>query len=220
LDFKCTLIPAGLALLSCGAMGQAVKSAKGYDFHSIYTSGKPLTFKVVMAIYPYASAPERNVGVFMTQSFNPLSVKNGLATLKATVDNVHTKDSRLPIVIKPRQFVVDRRNKLIGSTQGSLAIVAFPDHPIKIGQSWSALTSVSTDPSTTLVDQATYRLDGVQTSHGKTIFTFNVTFKGIATGEGAVLVDAADCSVISFVSQLELHTSKGDHEVKMIFKRA
>ena|GEM_PF-5670676 len=209
-----------LASVGCAAMGQVVQTPKGYDFHSAYHTGQQLNYQVSMAVRDVLPNPDQNVGLMMSESLKVLKVKDGITTFLSSSGSLKSvKQSPIGAPQKTRKFSVDRRNRSVGSGLGSFALQVFPDHPVKMGSSWTSLATMPVGSSSGLAVQATYRLDSVKEDHGKRVFSIAATFKGIATGDGAVLVNAANGEVELLVTNWSLTVKQEQKRVQIIVKR-
>jgi hypothetical protein len=212
-----------VALCVAGSGAQVVPTPNGYLLEASYRKGEVLRYGAVTTIGGMADN-NRAIPVSYLVSITVKSVKGGIATVKLDESPPKNGKTTLPIPTKSASFQLDRHNKVIGASNGSQAIVAFPDHPVAIGANWSSTTVIPLGGGTGgSVVNVTSQLKGFRTEKGRRIATIGQTLRGFASGEGTALVDAADGSLLASDLELRIHVriqnEDATYPLEMIIKR-
>jgi hypothetical protein len=207
----------GFAALAHAAAAQVVSTPHGYLLQASYHPKQILKFSAVMGIK--GVVPGKEVGFSYPLTLTVQKLVKGVAYVRIAFGPVKSATRSMPLNLQPASLKLDRHNKPIGSTQ-SAPVALFPTHPVKMGEKWSGMSSYTVGGKNGgYAVETEYKLTGQKTERGKHIFVLTLNFKGFASGEGTILVDGADGSVLSEVLDLTMKTSQGTYPVQIINKR-
>ncbi|HWD39492.1 MAG TPA: hypothetical protein VG944_11630 [Fimbriimonas sp.] len=200
-----------LAVLALPAAGQVRKTPRGYSLTARYRAGTIQKFKAELAIGGVTDDPKHGLAVAFGVNVAVEKVSRGIASLRLEMGGA-SPVANLPIKQQVTRVRVDAHNHVVDaghSNKSLLAVAYFPKHPVRLNEKWVESATIPLSGVSGGLVETTYKLVGVKTDHNKTIANLALTFEGFARGEGSVLVDCADGSVLTSVMTLRVHPSKG-----------
>lgn len=192
------------------AHAQITKKGDGYLFRIKWTPGQ--TIKYVMNMSMSGDAMPKPMNMNMSISQKVKKVAGTVATIEATTSGV-------PGQPKPQvqTMTIDNRGRATsGAAAGSQ--VAFPEGPVKIGQTWKgSLPGMQQG----MAGDAVYKLLSVKTVGGKPVaevgLSLNMKQGGAMsmTGSGTMLIFMADGSLSSMTMNTNMSMSQQGKTQKM-----
>lgn len=190
---------AALSLATVGA-AQVTKSGAGYDIKVKYAPGRTYNYALNTAIQmgnaPQGAPASQNIAMSLRQQV--VSVKNGIATLKVVASGGPAGNGQ------PQTVQVNNRGKIVGGKNASSGfnfLAGFPARPIKVGERWTAQTSLPMGGMGAGKANVAYVFRGLTNVNGKSAaridFTINMAGAAAMTGGGTAYLDPADGQLLS-----------------------
>lgn len=212
-----------LATLAVGPLvpAQVAKEGEGYRIRTKYVPGEKTRFAVTTdfsvtgGLEGMPSPPNSEVTVEQEVT----SVKDGITTLKVTTTGA-------PSGTAPDQTIeVDERGQIVGKGKGTSSnfLTGFPEHPLKVGEKWSAELPVPGGPEGMEKMKADYTFLGLIPTAGEpdskpaAQIDFKMSMAGKITMEasGWVRLDPADGQLLAMATKSTMTMSLPSSETQM-----
>jgi len=189
------LVTAGLA---AGCSAQIVKSkGGGYSFRVKYTKGQTIKFDSSISMDNKGTSKSGLV-VRLPITISVLNVAKGIATVNVAMGAGTIGTSSSPVVLPQSVNIqLDDRNRS-GTAKDTTAVgPAMPDHPVKIGSTWTAVRPITLPGGVLKRLDAVYTFAGPHSVNGKQVAVVNYRLSGPADGSGTMMLLASDGSLFS-----------------------
>ncbi len=179
-----------IGVLTIGsAFGQIVQQKGGYMIFVKYSKGQVL--KQEMSAHLVSDAKKQSKSTFVTKctGFD----KKGFTLLDVTPPTVGKTPSKV------KHIKVDKHGKPIGNAiDGYGGTFAWPEFPVKVGQSWDGDINVAGSPGqpSGMIMKSTYKVTGVKTINGVKVMAITSVMKVSGnydiSGTGTIYVRFSD----------------------------
>lgn len=223
---------AGLMLMAGAARAQVTQKGAVYEFHVRLKPGAKLDYAMKVNTTPPGSSkqsPPKPISVTTPLSGAITSVQNGVATIKVkwgpSVVNGQPQGEARDL-----EFKVDGQGRPVGAPPAQLQNLFgnLPDHPLKVGDSYTIKESVSFSGIPVAVT-VRYKFLGLKTVGGQRCAAFTATVTGAGNlpmgqgasapftirGAGVMQVAAADGLLTHSAGDVNVLISPGASETKM-----
>jgi hypothetical protein len=134
----------------------------------------------------------------------------GIATLNITIGAAINAKTKEPLGLPKKNVVrLDAHNQPVGNSGVPNIVAQFPTKPVRIGGVWTGLSTFPSGMGAGGVLVTTYRLSAIQKDGRRRIAVLDVLVRGMAKGTGALLIDAADGSVLASTLSLQVSAAPG-----------
>lgn len=206
-------------LLVCSATSQVTRAHGRYLFRARYRKGEVERFSTRLVV----PAP----GQSSAQVSNPvilkvLAVKGDTAKVDISVGPAVqiTRKGKGKVYAFPKHNVLhlNTLNHSVDSDVGANVLAMFPPRPVAVGETWQGLSTFPMGNSKQILN-TTYKFSGIQRRGRTTAAVLDVELSGFAGGNGSMLIDVKDGSLLASVLNMMVGTSEYNAKVSLVVRR-
>jgi hypothetical protein len=211
----CLTFGVGVAIFAIGALGAAPQ----YVLKARYSKGETHSYAIATAIYGYLPN-NRPVSMEFDMKMNVLKVSGGNATIQLISGTPKSGQGDLPARFKESTVVLNALNRPVAASHTGQIFAMFPNHAVKVGDTWTGISTLILSGKQGAMVETTYKLDSVHTVEGRSIAELGLTLGGLAKGKGTALVDVLDGSLLSSDTRITAGVSSGKVvPIEIVLKR-
>lgn len=196
-------------VLASLSSAQITRQGSGYLFRMKFVTGQVMKYSVVSTMGGI-NAGGKPMEISLPMVWKVASVAGGIATVDTTVGPVTVGKQTMMQPTKNR-VQISSQGKVVGNTGvGQQVAPSLPTGPVKIGQSWSSSSAISTGMGPAQDVKATYTFKGLRSIGGKQVAELSVLTTGQASGKGAMFLLVSDGSLFQSRLAMDLKVQSPD----------